>query len=456
MRPLVGHDVKVCVGRAGNLLPEQNFFRGNEPFLPQVSDLWRLRDFWEWLAPGYSDVKTRSFALQTGAFVSYAGLSAYRDFRLELETGSTSENPRVGMWAKAYMTSPAHVYIGTLITGGSVNSVTKGRTPPLQQREVSDQKVTRESKVLEKLSKASRGPYKEQFSEARLADAMAMCKHQWQHFDSSGGKLGPHELRLPAELAAQMRVDGKHKSSQSSQSLPSMLQSVAARAHQSAADVLLDATVEAVPCVKQKDHVARALHGWSRGPGVDVVAAGVRVPISLEEFRNRPVRIGCMVATRPAASSKWAESGGHVLKELEFWVWRVTRVFKAGDHVPGWRRVADGFVYEAHLFQPQGPSANCPWKPCFIDERPRFLTTETEKRRIRVKRLKRKKDKKWAAKRSAKRDRARQTAVESGEPFFKPVVSYLRPDNIVGGGWGMTPSCRLPSFVAHYYHVATC
>ena len=41
--PVVGHDVK-------------------------VSNIWALRDFWEWMSPGYTDMKTRSHALATAAF----------------------------------------------------------------------------------------------------------------------------------------------------------------------------------------------------------------------------------------------------------------------------------------------------------------------------------------------------------------------------------------------------
>ena len=60
-RPLVGHDV-------------------------MVSDLFQVRDFWEWLAPGYSNPKTRPYAFGT--------LRALRDFQMKLESGSTEANPK--------------------------------------------------------------------------------------------------------------------------------------------------------------------------------------------------------------------------------------------------------------------------------------------------------------------------------------------------------------------------
>ena len=47
LRPIVGHDI-------------------------QVSNAWELRDFWEWLAPGYSDESTREHALKHAAFASFS------------------------------------------------------------------------------------------------------------------------------------------------------------------------------------------------------------------------------------------------------------------------------------------------------------------------------------------------------------------------------------------------
>ena len=72
--PVVGHDVK-------------------------VSTLWTLRDFWEWLCPGYTNEKIRDHALNNAAFTPYAGVRRLHDFKMELEVGSTAENPSVGLWA---------------------------------------------------------------------------------------------------------------------------------------------------------------------------------------------------------------------------------------------------------------------------------------------------------------------------------------------------------------------
>ena len=75
-----------------------------------VSDLFQVRDFWEWLAPGYTDPKKRPYALAHAAFASFGNLSGYRDFVMKLEAGSTEANPKVGLWAKAYEHRGVRVY----------------------------------------------------------------------------------------------------------------------------------------------------------------------------------------------------------------------------------------------------------------------------------------------------------------------------------------------------------
>ena len=170
-----------------------------------VSNLWNLRDFWEWLCPGYTDEKTRGHALANAAFTSYAGIRHLRDFKIQLEAGSTDENPSVGLWAKPYMTSKEYTYLGTLLSRKSVDMVTRNRSPAQQCREVSSQKTTRETKVLTHFRSLTRGQYADQFSLERLADAIALCERDWQHFKDSEGELGPDWKRLPHELAAELR-----------------------------------------------------------------------------------------------------------------------------------------------------------------------------------------------------------------------------------------------------------
>lgn len=154
----------------------------------QVSNLWSLRDFWEWLAPGYNTAKADAFS--TAAFTSYVGLRHFRDFKME-RLPSQDLDFKVGLWAKvaygtrsryrrvsrsdsvqlggggapsvspgpvdsthsgqigpqAYMTTQDFSLLGTLLSTRSFQSVVAGREPPKQQRGVSEQKTRREASL---------------------------------------------------------------------------------------------------------------------------------------------------------------------------------------------------------------------------------------------------------------------------------------------------------------------
>ena len=97
--------------------------------------------------------------------MSYAGIRHLRDFKMELEQGSTPDNPKVGLWGKPYMTSPEYTYLGTLISRSSFDAVTQKQPPPSQCRDVSDQKTTRETKVLQRLLKLTKGEFSEHTSD---------------------------------------------------------------------------------------------------------------------------------------------------------------------------------------------------------------------------------------------------------------------------------------------------
>ena len=73
----------------------------SRPIHCKVSDLWDVRDIWEWLAPGYTQQSTREFALANAAFTSYIGLQKFREFKLEAESSSKEGCRSVGLWAKA-------------------------------------------------------------------------------------------------------------------------------------------------------------------------------------------------------------------------------------------------------------------------------------------------------------------------------------------------------------------
>ena len=120
---------------------------------------------------------------------------------MELEEGSTEANPRVGLWAKVYTTSPTYEYLGTIMTLESYKAVTRNMPPPMQSRAVSAGKTTQETEVAGHLRSINKRPFAERFSEGRLSDAIAMCDRIWDHFKQSSGELPAWALRLPHELA---------------------------------------------------------------------------------------------------------------------------------------------------------------------------------------------------------------------------------------------------------------
>jgi hypothetical protein len=79
-----------------------------------ASNMWEVRDLWNWLAPGWDADKDGARA--RAAFVTYDRLQGYRDFSLRPEAGGSPRSPRVGLWAKAYMSDETWDYMGTVTT----------------------------------------------------------------------------------------------------------------------------------------------------------------------------------------------------------------------------------------------------------------------------------------------------------------------------------------------------
>ena len=165
-------------------------------------------------------------------------------------------------------------------------------------------------------------------------------------------------------------------------------------------------------------------------------------------------------------------------------MWQVSAVYLPGERLPGTTTTLDEHIYVAHLFQPKkGCMVKAAWTPCWEVSGPRFLRTiaeETEKRehkarlvfRMRHKKIgpKQSKESKQSvtkseqskkAKRSdmqseqsskkAKLGRAAQTRASDMEGTTKALQSFLRPCNIVGGGFARTPTGCVPRFVHAYW-----
>ena len=447
-RPIVGHDVR-------------------------VGNLWVLRDFWEWLAPGYTQESTREYALKHAAFASFSALNGYRDFAMRLESGSTEDNPRVGLWAKAYMTSPSYEYLGTLLTKQSFDAVTKGLDPPLQSRHVSDQKTKREVDVVQELQKVSQGKFGKQFTPERVADAIAMSERNWAHFSASKGELPTWARTLPHHLGSELRRRGlRHNITKPMQPMesftsPKSMMSAEYVEEQREASLLASMDPQVQPrALKFRDHSAADVYGFQRGDRLTMMPSHAKGP-SDQEFLNRHVMVGTFVLTRSATRSHWAKASVS-LRRLDFWLWHIVKVYEPGTPLPGFTKTKADYTYEAHLFQPvdkRGVEGR--WEQVWSVGGPTFLRTAGEKHKRKQKTLKKvlkplrrlrstpfvgaKVGKRKPKDRPAMLKRASSDKIQKERPLRMPLRSYLRPDNIIGGGFTLTPTRRIPRFAYSYW-----
>ena len=350
LRPVVGHDVK-------------------------VSNLFEVRDFWEWLAPGYTDKSTRPYALANAAFCTFSSLQGYRDFMMELEDGSTPANPRVGLWAKAYMTSEKYEYLGTLMTKESLDAVTHGAAPPMQARDVAKCKTSREDACIQKLNLLSKGKYAKQFPPERVADAIAMCQRKWDHFHTSSGALDPSLRRLPHELAAELQRCGLRHAVGVVPDVPEV------QAERQEAALFLTRPINAPPPpLRQYKHAGANFYGFREGDRTEVGYIAAKAP-SDEDFRGRPIYPGCFVITRPAVKSHWAKVSAK-LRSLDFWLWHVVKVYPPNSSLPGTSKTIASWVYESHLFHTMDESRERGrWQQTWDRIGPQFLATEEDKKK---------------------------------------------------------------------------
>ena len=124
-----------------------------------VSNLWVVRDFWDWMSSGYH--KNEKEATQRGAIVYYERLQHYRDFKFQREQSDPGD-VKVGTWAKKYMSDPTdeYVYMGTITAWRLYQNIIRNTRPKPQGSTDKKNKNQRSSEVLEGLYNASRGMFK--------------------------------------------------------------------------------------------------------------------------------------------------------------------------------------------------------------------------------------------------------------------------------------------------------
>ena len=423
-----------------------------------VSNLWTSRDIWEWMAPGCKDDKTA--ALSQAAFVYYDGLSQYHDFSLRLEASSTADNPRVGLWCKQWMSDADYKFLGTLITGEMVQKVMGDSRPQVASESVAEKKTGKEKAIQRKFDSVTTGKFKEQFSPERMRDAMAINARDWDSFKDSSGKMPEDGSRsmLPDELIAIMRHRGVRQKrvfqpnvNQIDEDAP-LSQLAPAKKHLS------------IP--RQMYRVDAGGMGITRGHGVKIAVRYGKQPKSKAEFKNRPVNVGCFVATRAIPSSTVGRANAH-LAAMNVWIWRVAKAFAPGELLPtrlDGKMSSDVPVYLGHLHGPARKAAASllgPLRPYYHESTEEYMMTEQEKR------LKKSRSSPADGSRAIPRGGAPPAAAKGKRVMnFKrmrkhilknnerksrnndaPATCLLRPANIIGGGFMLTGAFRVPKIV---------
>ena len=305
-----------------------------------------------------------------------------------------------------------------------------------------------------------------QFTEQRMADAKAMCERNWGHFQDTPGELlfaranvlqmfaGPCFLNatkqpcfflpakelpadgrlnlLPSELARKLLETGKRgmvplRATTNVESGPSR---ALARCME------YDKTKNA----RQRTHSMADYYGIDRGEGVQLVASYGTQPRTTEAFLSQAVATGGFVATRAAQNSALKQ----MIPDLElmpYWVWQILRIYQPGEsvqHRDGKATVATEPVYEAQIFVAASPeTVQGKLQACWeIQAGGAFLRTAEEKQKRQVNKF-------WGKKRKT-------TAADKQARFKLPLTAFLRPANVVGGGFHLTPARQLPAYVRLY------
>ena len=189
---------------------------------------------------------------------------------------------------------------------------------------------------------------------------------------------------------------------------------------------------------RQRTHSMADYFGVDRGPGVQLMAAYGRQPKNEEAFLRQSPAAGGFVATRKSDHSSLQQTVPDLAK-MPFWVWRVLRVINPGDKFQqrsGQTIEATEMLYEAQLFlAKEAATARGELQPCWEVQSGNFFRTEQEKRKKRLKRI-------------LLGKKTKKTIKKADDSRFKiPLTALLRADNLVGGGFSLTPSRQIPAFV---------
>ena len=263
---------------------------------------------------------------------------------------------------------------------------------------------------------------------------MALLDHRWDHFAQSSAATPPERLRLPTELAPLLESIGRRPL------LPPPAQSF------NPSDIPAELLAARPPApLVQRSHIKAQRCGVQRGEGVVLRARYGPPPTTAAEFETRPIAVDGFVITPGATHSPLAKASPALAGET-LWVWRVLRIFPAGEPLPAntmGRQRVDVDVFEAQVYAPVRPGLGSPMEPCWDKmSRAVFLKTRAERLAKRQRNV---------AQRSAPSSLGSVGSPEGAhDSVYEPLCAFLRAGNVYGGGFFLTTTSRVPAFVRSY------
>ena len=347
-----------------------------------------------------------------------------------------NREPRsIGLWAKRYMSSPASEYefMGEVVNAELLEHLAP--RPPIDVGSLTDKKDERTTTVRKHWEKLARGEFRQQFSQARMADAQAWLDGEFDKVANTDNVIDPETCLLPQDLGEKLVRLGLREKVGGSRPVVR---------HPAEA-------LENVP--RPPDAEIAPLTTTARSDGlVPLTGPRVHTPsargVTLEEFANARVWTGSYVATRPATGASALVAHSPALSHMAFWVFFVRAHHVPGTALPANTRgvgEADTDVYEAQLMAPTRSSEGmrAPMELLWEDlDKVIFLKTQRERDYPETEKAKRRE-----ALRAAKRGGVQ---IPAPKLVRKPVVVYLRPGNLIGGSFELSRQGRIPAVVHNY------
>lgn len=176
-----------------------------------------------------------------------------------------------------------------------------------------------------------------------------------------------------------------------------------------------------------------------------------------DDFVRARVFVGNFVITRAASKCELSRANPR-LRGLPFWVFLVRHHTPPGEQLSHNTRKVGSMatdVYESQLYAPAGQSSDM--RSCLVGlyhaTAPKeFLLTAEEKiqKRRRDQGIETPEEKRRRKERRRHDDEVHGPRLPPQGPMQVPVVAFLRPENLIGGGFFVTSSGRIPGYVLTY------